>query len=95
MVRLCKRNRSTPDRYPPHEVEQCYKIENLQEALAKDCGVNLADVPGFHAVNELRGKCNQVKHGGLIRESALAAYERLRTPVVPYLEQLAQDIVPG
>ena len=55
-------------RYPPNKVEQCHKIEDLQEALAKECGVNLKNVPGFDAIDELRGKNNRVKHGGPIRE---------------------------
>jgi hypothetical protein len=82
-------------RYPPDKVKQCYRFEYLQEVLARDCHVNLSSVPGFHAIDELRSKSNQVKHGGPNRELPLAAYERLRTAVVPYLERLAQVIVPG
>ena len=82
-------------RYPPDKVMQCYKIEFLKKALAKDCGVNLESVQGFAAIDELRGKSNLVKHGGPIGEPALAAYERLRSEVAPYLEGLALVVLPG
>jgi hypothetical protein len=82
-------------RYPPNKVMQCYKIEFLKETLAEDGGVDLASVPGVHAIDELRRKSNHVKHGERIGESALAAYERLRSEVAPYLEGLALVVLPG
>jgi hypothetical protein len=82
-------------RYPPNKVKQCYRFEYLQEVLAKDCDVNLASVPGFHAIDELRNKSNHVKHGERIGEPALAAYERLRSEVAPYLKGLALVVLPG
>jgi hypothetical protein len=81
-------------RYPPNKVKQCYKIEGLQEALAKDCDVNLSVMPEYAAIDDLRKRNNAVKHGGGSREPSLPAYERLREAVVPYLERIALVIVP-
>jgi len=81
-------------RYPAHQVKQLYRIENLKEALARDCSVNLASIRCFEQIDELRQKNNKVKHGEPIGESALAAYGRLKDAVVPYLEQLALAVIP-
>ena len=81
-------------RYPPNKVEQFYRMETLQEALARDCDVNLSIMPEFAAIDDLRRRNNAVKHGGLDREPTLEAYERLQTTVVPYLERIGLIIVP-
>jgi hypothetical protein len=75
-------------RYPPNKVKQLYKIETLREALEKDCGMNLFEIPEFVAIDDLRKRNNAVKHGEPYREPSLELYDRVRPAVIPYLERI-------
>ena len=80
-------------RYPPSKVNEFYKIERLQEALARDCQVDLFTMPEFAAIDELRQRNNAVKHGGQYREPSLETYDKVRPAVVPYLERIGAVII--